>query len=203
MPYSETKRALHDIAASQGGYFTAHQALSVGYAYPEQHYHVTHGNWERVARGVFRLSDYPLPEREDLIVLSLLSHDRSGEPQAIISHETALALHGLGDANPARIHLTIPPGFRRQLPSTTVLHRATLQPCDWEEREGYRLTTPLRTLLDIAESPTSWPFLDAAVRDARERGLVLRRQLAEARVSPQARAHLDAALAAADEKAGV
>lgn len=205
MSYRTTRRALTDIAAAQGGYFTARQALAVGYAYPEQHYHVTHGNWERVARGIFRLRDYPLPEREDLIVLSLMSHDRSGQPQAVVSHETALALQDLSDANPARIHLTVPPGFRRQLPPEVVLHRATLLPGDWEEREGYRVTTPLRTLLDIAESSTSWPHLDAAVRDALRRGLVRRQHLLEAHVSPQAHDRLVAALAAVDaaeEKAG-
>lgn len=203
MPSTDTKRALLDIAAGQGGYFTARQALSVGYAYPEQTYHVTHGNWQRVARGVFRLRAYPPPDREDLIVVSLLSHDHSGAPQAVISHETALALHDLSDANPAHIHVTIPPGFRRQLPPMLVLHRALLQPGDYEERDGYRVTTPLRTLLDIAASPTSWPYLDAAVRDAVQHGLVRRRELAEANASPEAQARLRAALTAAGERVGI
>lgn len=206
MAYTDIRRALYAVAANQGGYFTARQALAIGYAYPEQHYHVTHGNWERVARGIFRLRDYPLPEREDLIVLSLMSHDRSGRPQAAVSHETALELHDLSDANPARVHLTIPPRFRRHLPSEIILHQALLRPGELEEREGYRVTTPLRTLLDIAESPTSWPYLDAAVRDALRRGLVRRRQLLESPVSPQAHDRLVAALKAVEaaaEKAGV
>lgn len=75
--------------------------------------HVVHGNWERVEGGVYRLREYPPPERDDLIVLSLMSHNRSDQPQTVFSHETALALHDLSDANPARIHLTVPPGFRR------------------------------------------------------------------------------------------
>ena len=203
MAYSDTKRALYAIADGQCGFFTAQQALAIGYAYPEQHYHVTHGNWERVARGVFRLHEYPLPEREDLIVLSLMSHGRSGQPQTVVSHETALALHDLGDANPARVHLTVPPGFRRYLPPEVILHRALLRLGDWEEREGYRVTTPLRTLLDIAQSPTAWPYLDAAVRDALRLGLVRRRQLLEAPVSPLAHNRLASAVEAAEEKAGV
>ena len=198
-----TRRDLHALASSQAGYFTARQALAVGYAYPEQHYHVTHGNWERVARGIFRLRDYPPTEREDLIVLSLMSHDRSGQPQAAVSHETALALHDLSDANPARVHLTVPAGFRRQLPPEVVLHHDLLQPGDWEEREGYRVTTPLRTLLDIAESPTSWPYLDVAVRDALRRGLVRRRRLLEAPISPLAHDRLASAMDAAEAKSGV
>jgi predicted transcriptional regulator of viral defense system len=110
-----TRRALAALAATQGGYFTARLALVVGYASPAQHYHVTQGNWERVARGVFRLRDYALAVRKDLIAHSLISHDRSGWPQPVFSHETALALHDLGDVNPAGFHLTVPLGSPRGL----------------------------------------------------------------------------------------
>jgi predicted transcriptional regulator of viral defense system len=204
-----TRRSLHALASSQAGYFTAQQALAIGYAYPEQHYHVTHGNWERVARGIFRLRDYPLPAREDLIVLSLMSHDRSGQPQAVFSYETALALHDLGDVNPARIHLTVPPGFHRRLPSEVVVHRGVVPSEDWEEREGFRVTTPLRTLTDIATAPASWPFLQQAIRDALRRGLLRRRQLLEAELPEDAHARLAVAVDASDasdvaeQKAGV
>lgn len=98
----------------------------------------------------------------------------------VFSHETALALHGLGDVNPARIHLTVPPRFRRQLPSGIVVHRGIVPTDEWEERDGYRVTTPLRTQMDIAVSPASWPFLAPAARDALHGGLVRRRQLLEA-----------------------
>lgn len=206
MTSARAKRAaLMAVAAQQGGYFTARQALGAGYAYPRQHYHVQTGDWERVARGVFRLHEYPLPEREDLIVLALLSHDRASQPQAVFSHETALALHDLSDASPARIHLTVPPSFRRQLPDGVVIHRGVLPPGDWEERDGYHVTTPLRTLLDIAASPASWPYLESAVRDALRRGLVQRRQLLAANLPTDAQAHLVAATHAAeqhDQKAG-
>lgn len=203
--YREKRAALIAVAAQQRGYFTAQQARRAGYDYPRQHYHVQTGNWERVARGIFRLRDYPLPEREDLIVLSLMSYDRSGQPQAVFSHETALALHDLGDVNPARVHLTVPPGFRRQLPSRTVVHRGVVPPEDWEEREGYRVTTPLRTLADIAAAPTSWPSLEPAVRDALRRGLVRRRQLLDADLAEDVHARLVAAVdaaKAAEQKAG-
>lgn len=196
-----TRRLLAAIAATQGGYFTAYQALSIGYAYPEQHYHVQHGNWERVARKVFHLSDYPPAERDDLIILSLMSSDRTGQPQAVFSHETALAFHDLSDANPARLHLTVPPGFRRQLPAGVVIHRGVLADRDVETHDGYRVTTPLRTLLDIAASPASWPHLEPAARDALHRGMVRRRQLLEAGAPPDVRARLVAVVDAAEHKA--
>lgn len=200
--YSAKRAALASVAAWQGGYFTARQALAAGYLYPQQHYHVSAGNWERVARGVYRLRDYPQPERGDLITLSLLSHDGASQPQAVVSHETALMLHDLGDANPARVHLTAAPGFRRQVPSDVILHRAHLSPNDWEERDGFRVTTPLRTLLDIAADSMSWPLLDAAVRDALRRGIVRRQQLLSAMTPNDAHTRLVAAVTAAEEKAG-
>ncbi|HEX5548914.1 MAG TPA: type IV toxin-antitoxin system AbiEi family antitoxin domain-containing protein [Ktedonobacterales bacterium] len=190
-----------EFAAQQVGYFTAHQALGAGYSYPRHHYHVQTGAWERITRGIYRLHDYPLPEREDLIVLSLMSHNRAGQPEAVFSHETALALHGLGDANPARIHITVPPHFRRKLPTGVVVHRGDVPSGDWEERDGYRVTTPLRTLIDIAGDSASWPYLEAAVRDALHRGMVRRGQLQSAMTSDEAHTRLLAALAVADEKA--
>ena len=51
----ENAQALYEIAAEQGGYFTAAQAREAGYAYSQQHYHCNRGNWQRVERGIFRL----------------------------------------------------------------------------------------------------------------------------------------------------
>jgi len=45
------------------------------------------------------------------------------------------------------------------------------------ERDGYRITTPLRTLLDAASSSLSADHLTTAVRDALDQGLVRRRLL--------------------------
>jgi len=102
----QNARALYQTAAAQGGYFTAAQALQVGYAYSQQHYHVSRGNWLKIGHGLFRLYDYPASDREDLIRLSLWSRNREGIPQAIVSHETALAVHEMSDVMSAQIHLT-------------------------------------------------------------------------------------------------
>ncbi|MFC2023415.1 hypothetical protein ACFLT5_01610 [Chloroflexota bacterium] len=185
-----------EIASTQGGYFTAGQALQAGYAYSQQHFHVERGNWLRVDRGLFRLHDYPPGEREDLIRWSLWSRNQQGFSQAVVSHDTALTVHELSDVMPARIHLTVPPGFRKKIPPSCVLHKATLAPIDVEARDGYQVTTTLRTLLDVAESPLSQEHLNATIRDALQRGLVRRHQLESAFCSPQARHRLDRALSA-------
>lgn len=188
------RRALLAIATDQSGYFTAQQAREVGYSYQAQHYHSIAGDWLRVASGVYRLRDYPEQPREELAALTLQSRNRSGEPQAVVSHETALTVHQISDANPAKIQLTVPPGFRKRMPLSVTLHRAVLEPHDWEQRDGYRVTTPLRTLVDIASSTVSWPLLDSAVRDALASGLIRKKHLLAAGGSDDMKARLLASL---------
>lgn len=194
MAYNATFSALLALAAEQGGYFTAQQARAIGYGYDDQHYHVSQGHWLKLARGLYRLHGYPQPAAWDLIELTLLSADRTGALQLVFSHETALRLHDLSEVNPAELHATVPPSFRKRLPHEVVLHHAQLSDDEWEAREGYRVTTPLRTLLDIAASPTSWPFLEDAVQGALARGLVRRSQLLTAPGSTRMRARLQAVL---------
>ena len=138
----ENIQRLYPIAEAQGGYFTAAQARESGHTCAQQHFHVTRGNWLRVDRGIFRLPHFPPQLHEDLICLSLWSRTQSGNPQAVVSHATALVLHELGAVLPAAIHLTVPPGFRKPAPSGCVLHRANLRPADIEEHTGYRVTPP-------------------------------------------------------------
>ena len=192
----ENARALYQIAAAQGGYFTAAQARRAGYAYSQQHFHLARGNWVKIERGLFRLRDFPAGEREDLIRWSLWSRNQKGVPQAVVSHETALTLHELSDVMPDKIHLTVPRGFRKKVPAGCVLHKANLASDEIEFRTGYRVTTPLRTLLDVADSPLSQEHVNRAVHDALERGLVRRRLLETAPCPSGARNRLDLALAA-------
>jgi predicted transcriptional regulator of viral defense system len=192
----ENARALYQVASNQGGYFTAAQARRAGYTYSQHHFHVSRGNWLKVDRGIFRLRDFPHGEREDLIRWSLWSRNQAGVPQAVVSYDTALTIHELSDVMPARIHLTVPKGFLKKAPPGCVLHTASLAPAEVESRTGYRVTTPLRTLLDVADSPLSQEHLNRAVHDALERGLVRRYVLETAPCSTRARRRLDQALAA-------
>ena len=182
MPRSsrEAARSLRAAAREQGGYFTAKQAKASGYDYPHLEYHVSTGAFERVEHGLYRLTDMPVAENDDLIRLSLWSRNRADEPQAVVSHESALVLHDLTELLPGEIHLTVPPGFRKEPPDGCVLHRAILLPAEVEERVGFRVTTPLRTLLDVSAGATSQEQLEKAVSEALERGLVRRNKLVEA-----------------------
>jgi hypothetical protein len=62
-----------------------------------------------------------------------------------------------------------------------VLHKATLEPDEIEQRAGFRVTTPLRTIIDAATfHSVSQEQINKAVKEALARGLVTRASLAEA-----------------------
>lgn len=167
----DLRRRLIEVARGQAGYFMTAQALAAGYSYSAQRYHVHRGNWEQVDRALFRLPEWPI-ELEDHYVRWFLWSGR----RAVISHETALSIYDLGDFNPARIQLTVPPGFRMSDPAV-VLHPAALRADDIRDRAGYLITTPLRSLLDVAASPVEIDHLATAIGDAERTGLVTRRML--------------------------
>ncbi|HKQ47596.1 MAG TPA: type IV toxin-antitoxin system AbiEi family antitoxin domain-containing protein [Phycisphaerae bacterium] len=167
------RRDIHAVATSQGGYFTTNQAAQIGYDRRRLVYHVKARNFERAGHGLYRISTLPPSENDDLVRLSLWSRGRNDRPQAVVSHETALGLHGLSELIPSKTHLSVPKSFRKRPPKGCVLHKSTLTKNDWNEHEGFKVTTPLRTLLDVAASDTvPQEQLDKAVSEALERGLI-------------------------------
>jgi predicted transcriptional regulator of viral defense system len=187
-------RKLYESAEAQGGFFTARQAREAGYQDSVHPYQVRSGNWVREARGVYRLAQFPTPSRPDLMVWQLWSRNRQDEPQGVFSHATALTLHDLSDVMPAKLDMTVPPGFRRMaaIPDVLRLHHARLGALDVQTIDGVRVTTPLRTLIDvIADGVIAPEFQVQAVDQAVRRGLVMRRPLETARVSTRARQRID------------
>jgi predicted transcriptional regulator of viral defense system len=178
MPYrdqQDARRKLHEYASSQGGYFTAAQAKAAGYPKQLQHYHVSRGNWVREDRAIYRLWEWPRSGYADLAFWTLWSGQ-----VAVVSHQSAMAVHDISDLMPARIHLTVPPGFRKKSPPVIVLHRNLLPPQDIEQHEGFRVTTPLRALVDCARIAVDVERLSGGIRDAIQRGLVSDRHVEDA-----------------------
>lgn len=165
------RRALLAIAGEQSGYFTAAQAREAGYSYQAQRYHVEHGDWLRVARGIYRLPEWPPGQHEDLVRWTLWSGSR-----AVVSHASALAVHELGDVMPASVHLTVPGGFRAKAEGV-LLHVGEVRPEDLERREGFSVTIPLRSIFDAAANGLEVDQLSRVIADAIERGLTTKRIL--------------------------
>ena len=161
------RRKLFEFALSQGGYFTATQAREAGYSKQLQYYHVKHGNWTREGRGMYRVWELPQTSFEDVARWVLWSGKI-----AVASHQTAMAVHEISDLMPAKIHLTVPPGFRKKPPPILVLHRDRLRSDETQQAEGFRVTTPLRTLLDAARVAVDGERLAGGVRDAIRKGIV-------------------------------
>lgn len=191
----DLQRALHARAYQQAGYFTAAQARDVGYSYQAQKHHADSGNWVRVDRGMFRLPHWPASPEDAYIRWVLWSRGRG-----VVSHDSALALHGLSDVDPRRVHLTVGSDFHAR-DDAVVLHVAELADDEIESRGSWSLTTVQRTLVDVAEGLPD-EHLASAVREALTTGGATRRRLREAmdRATDRAALRLERAVAEATEQ---
>jgi predicted transcriptional regulator of viral defense system len=168
---------LFEIAAAQEGMFTTQQAAEAGYSAQLLAHHVRAGKFARVHRGIYRLVHFPAGEHEELVAAWLWS-----ELAAVVSHQSALALHGLSDALPASIHLTLPVSWRRRrlrvLPAV-VLHHAEVLPADRSWSGAVPITNARRSLNDCARAGLSPELMRQAAHEALRRGLVARAELGD------------------------
>jgi predicted transcriptional regulator of viral defense system len=172
---------LFALAAAQDGHFTTAQAADAGYSRPLLDHHVKSGRFLRIQRGIYRLRDFPSAEHEDLVVVWLWS-----DQQGVVSHETALLLHGLSDVLPDRVDLTVPAswrGRRLQVPAILRLHHADVADADRAWSGPVPVTTPLRTVADCVADHVQPDLVDQAVRDGLRRGLFTERELREAGIA--------------------
>ena len=174
--------ALFEIIEQQQGYFTAKQAAEAGYQLGSQAHHVKSGNWARVERGIYRMVRFPQSGEEQLVIYSLWSRNLTGEATGVYSHQTALSIHELSDVNPTKLHMTVPATFRRRAttPKILLLHRANLPEKDVEQRQGFAVTRPLRSIADLAATESvSRDIIEQALSEGRQRGLITIREVTE------------------------
>ena len=166
------KKKLFEITSVQQGYFTAKQAVHAGFSYRMHTHYRQRGDWLEIDRGIFRLAQFPNSPDEDYVRWSLWSRNCNGELQAVISHESALCIHNLSDVMPSKIHLTVPHGFRKKIPKACVIHRGRISDDEKEQREGFFVTNPLRTIVDSAESNLSIDYLEQSIQEACDKGMI-------------------------------
>lgn len=175
-PIEPAWQALYDIAASQEGLFTTQQATSAGYSAPLLAHHQKARRIARVRRGIYRLVHFPPGDHEDLVAAWLWS-ERAG----ILSHQTALSLHGLSDVLPSQIHLTLPLSWqqrRLRVPEGIVLHYADIPSAERSWVDAVPVTTARQALNDCARADLAPDLLRQAAKQALVRGLVTRPELA-------------------------
>jgi len=166
---------LYEQAEAQAGYFDTQQALGAGFSAPLLTHHAQSGRIRRVLRGVFRLSHFPRSEHENLVTFWLWSHQKG-----VFSHETALMLHGLSDAMPSRLDMTLPAEWRTRrlkIPEELIVHYADVPPTDRTWLGPVPLTTPARAILDCQREGAPREIVDLAFRQISHRGLLAPRDL--------------------------
>jgi len=160
---------LYALAESQAGYFTTAQAGELGWLPQNLRYHVQRGNLMRIRRGIYRLTRFPPSDLEDLVVVWLWSGR-----EAVFSHETALAMHGLSDLLPSRTYVTVPAAWkarRLRWPAGVRPHYSDLEEHERTWLGEVPLTEPARTLNDCAAAEVQREKLAQARREGLARRL--------------------------------
>ena len=170
---------LFEIASEQGGYFTAAQAQTCGYSRALLAHHAKSGRFIRIRQGLYRFREYPSSPREDVTAAWLAA----GRETTVVSHESALDILGLSDVVPEVVHLTVPRSKRYRTASAGVaVHTTTrrIGKSDVVVREGIRVTGPVRSIVDAAETGTAPEQIMSAIGQALDRGIARQSKLLSA-----------------------
>jgi very-short-patch-repair endonuclease len=159
-------RAVAALAGRQHGVVSSAQLLAAGLGKRAVAHRVTHGRLVRLHRGVYQVGPVPAPRGAEMAaVLACGAGTR-------LSHHTAGDLWGFRP-HAGDIHVTVPGEARRLRPGLQI-HRALS--LDAAVHDGLPLTTPARTLLDLARCLPQHQ-LDRAVEQAQLMNLVSRGEL--------------------------
>lgn len=163
---------LYEIAEDQAGYFTAAQARAAGLLQIRLVQLAKQGDIERVSRGVYRFTRFPVSPLGHYMEAVLWPQVRRPDVAGVISHQSALAIHELSDVSPARVHVTLPTAvrIRRDVPKGLVLHYADLAQADVEKVEGVPVTTPARSIRDAHADHLGNELVAQAIADGRRSG---------------------------------
>lgn len=93
----------------------------------------------------------------------------------MFSHVTALFLHDLSDALPARVHMTVPSSWRYARfakPEHVALHVDTLATDDVQWLGHVPVTSPARTISGCIAARVDGSWIEHAIHQARRRKLI-------------------------------
>jgi predicted transcriptional regulator of viral defense system len=162
------------LAEQNDGLVTAIQARALGIADSVLARLTQRGKLERVGRGVYRIPYFPANRLSQYREAVLWVRASQGPKQVALSHETALAVYGISDVNPSRVHISVPKDarLRRRKPKWIVIHRSDLPPSDVTMHEGLPVTTVATSVLDVMEATGRVSWARQAIRDARKEGYI-------------------------------
>ncbi|MFE3261145.1 hypothetical protein ACFXPS_40050 [Nocardia sp. NPDC059091] len=151
--------ALREQAARHAGYFTTRQVLRTGCEVRIRD-GLRDGSILRSGVGLLRMADWPDGPLDEYAMWSAWF-----DGAAAVSHHSAAELHGLGRLRPRFVHLSARVGRFPLSPRLVVLRRSFARK-DVESAGAFLVTTPLRTVLDLAEAGIGQAALDEVVADA-------------------------------------
>src|SRR4051812_2476838 len=145
MATNDVDTAVEASALRQRGVFSRAQVLAAGGTDKVIRARLASGRWRRVTAGVYR---FPVarPAFEQELWAAVLAAGRS----AVVSHESAAALHGFLGFPPGPRVVTVPHSGCARLPGITV-HQITDLTAEWcTDLGGLPVSTPARTFVDLA-----------------------------------------------------
>jgi hypothetical protein len=148
---SSTIQRLQALAANQHGVFTTKQAAALGLEGDALRHVVSRGWIRRVRRGVYAFRGLPRSPWEAVTAAAL-----AAGPSAAISHRTAAAIHGFHGIALGTPEISVPRDYRLDLDGVIVHRPRRLAATDIQVRSGISVTSPIRTLVDIAGSTNDY-----------------------------------------------
>ncbi len=185
------------MAESQHGHFTRAQAIREGVDDMDLQRAVKNGSVKRLDHGVYRINGTGVDPHQQLRVAwlrltpDLSPRERTVKPRIWVSHRSAASLFGLGVA------IADVPEFisdrRMQTRAEIRIHVRSggIERREWTVYDGFAVTTPARTLSDLAADHMDGGHLGRIASDALARGLMTE---SEGEVALHGRAGLDAIL---------
>ena len=144
--------------------FTRAQVKALGATRGMIDHRLRAGRWERCSRDVLRLAGVPPSWKQSLLAACL-----AWGALAVASHRAAATLWRLAGLEPGIIELTVPHRWDRAVPG--IVHRNVLERRDATVVDAIPVTTPARTLIDLA-AVASMHAVEEALDDALHRRLV-------------------------------
>jgi very-short-patch-repair endonuclease len=153
------------VASGQHGLVTHAQLEALGIGPNAIEWRVRQGRLHRVHRGVYLVGHTAAspfaPEMAGALACG---------PDAAVSHHSAGGLWHLLRERPQRVEMTMPGTWKRRHPGLRTHCSMTLMPVDRRRIHGIPLTSPARTILDLAASLDP-PVLEGVVAEAERRHL--------------------------------
>jgi very-short-patch-repair endonuclease len=153
------------LTKRQHGVVARRQLLAIGLSEKAVDRRVARGRLHVVTRGIYAVGRPDL-ERHGVWMAAVLSCG----PGSVLSHSSAAALWGFGKEADRRVEVSVRGTERHRRAGTRTYRRPGLRLDDQAEHDGIPVTSPVRTLVDLA-ARLSPLVLERAVNEADKREL--------------------------------